>query len=702
MPRLLDVNPTGWYSYGWHETVPLDGLGNVWLSGINNARAGGSNGAGKSSLYRTVCRVLFDRDDIEQNTTKCVNRVWDNGAWGKVSFINDRDEKWRVIVTRSWKAAQGIPAKEVEREPSELQRNGKTYSGTDIYLEIWDPKSGVWLDRRPTPPAGQKMDVKYTKASVLQAFGMSFSQFLSVSYIAQARGLRLVEGGPKERMDIFSEFVDLAIWDHATAHSKTEKQLLQQKADQLQAIINGMGMSKDVITIPTPEECEALDRSIGTYEERCVALGQEADKLAKQLDTEESRLKAIASGIQAAQADLRHYEVSLAAHESSLRNLGPSYDAKVLEAQRQIQSQTGLSDSDIRMAQLRTKIDMKVGDLNAIMTDGGQCPTCHMVATREHLASERAVVGDEIERLEKELLLIQGEHDQRQRDLEQKIVDTVSLIRAQQAAEQRAIGIQVASVKAVIAETQARLQALRAEQAQLLDNPVKSRLEQVRTEYSITHGQLSGFKTRLDKIASDLEKVEEINTKIEAKKTELASVQTDIKYHNALERIFSRDIKAHKFEAVVRELNMLIKEWIDLLTSEAVKVTFSPFREKGDGEFASEIQILVKEGPKEDVDIIAYSGGEKQQIILAIICALWKLASSQGTGINVICLDEVFSMMDPGNRETAVLLLDRMRARGYSTMFVISHDDLIRDMVKTDAHWVVIKNPDHMTHIERK
>ena len=102
MLTLLDVNPSGYFSYGLHQTIPLDSLGLVLLEGKNNDRLGNPNGAGKTSLFNAITTILFDANPLGTTGDDNLNRSIGK-CFGKVGFGDSNGAKWRVISTRKWR-----------------------------------------------------------------------------------------------------------------------------------------------------------------------------------------------------------------------------------------------------------------------------------------------------------------------------------------------------------------------------------------------------------------------------------------------------------------------------------------------------------------------------------------------------------------------------------------------------------------------
>jgi DNA repair exonuclease SbcCD ATPase subunit len=166
-----------------------------------------------------------------------------------------------------------------------------------------------------------------------------------------------------------------------------------------------------------------------------------------------------------------------------------------------------------------------------------------------------------------------------------------------------------------------------------------------------------------------------------------------------------KGVKAHKFGAMIQTLNDLVAENIRVLTDGQVQVWFSPWREKANAksgdDIVPEIQIFVKEGPKEQVELALYSGMERQQVVIAIIRAFNKLAILQGAGTNILFMDEMFGMFDEASAATAIKLMNQLKNSDWGTIVVVTHNPDIKQVLEYDQLWTAEKQ-NHITTLRRE
>ena len=172
----------------------------------------------------------------------------------------------------------------------------------------------------------------------------------------------------------------------------------------------------------------------------------------------------------------------------------------------------------------------------------------------------------------------------------------------------------------------------------------------------------------------------------------LLQYNDDIIYLSAIGKLFGdKGFKAWKLNNLLAELNYILKEYVDIITDRSVYLWVTQYRQKSDGDMTADIQIMVNEGSKKDVPFNLYSGGERQQIMLAFIGAFWHLALQHGSGINCIFLDEILGPLDDINAQRVFNFLEHMRHKGSSTMLVVTHNQAIKDQMAFDEIWTATK-----------
>jgi exonuclease SbcC len=97
-------------------------------------------------------------------------------------------------------------------------------------------------------------------------------------------------------------------------------------------------------------------------------------------------------------------------------------------------------------------------------------------------------------------------------------------------------------------------------------------------------------------------------------------------------------------------------------------------KEKGKGEYAEVVDILVHDGFSER-DVRTYSGGEKQVLKTIIRIAFATLqAERSGKGLKILVLDEATDKMETSLSEPFMKMLGKI-SKAFNQVFIVSHVD---------------------------
>lgn len=212
--RLLSLNPTGMFSYGYSDTIELADKGVVHLIGRNEDKDFDSNGSGKSSLFNALCEILWGENPTGVSGEKVANTRLEQGFCGRVEFESS-GSRYRVTSCRDWEKAFF----------SADNDNGCVYAGTALFFDTL--KSDVWVDLR-----GPSM--KETRDLVISALGQTYDRFLATSYLSPRAGNVLLKGSNKERMDIMGGVLGLGEWDRITERCRAEKRETEKRKGELE------------------------------------------------------------------------------------------------------------------------------------------------------------------------------------------------------------------------------------------------------------------------------------------------------------------------------------------------------------------------------------------------------------------------------------------------------------------------------------
>jgi DNA repair exonuclease SbcCD ATPase subunit len=680
-----------------HETIPLENQGVVLLTGLNTDRSTTTaNAAGKSSLLNAITHILYGQNPTEKGEDKIVNEVWGHGCWGMVKFTND-GKQYRIILTRSWKGQ--YPDVDVENDACQIHDESKRYDGTCLYYDVYEMEH--WRDLRKTR-------VAETRAQIISDLGISYDRFLATSYLAQQKGLAFINGRNKDRMELITELTDMRIWDECVAQAKRRLKIAEVSIEKLNVEIaqwNSKAVAYGISLLADPDAARV----------EVHTLNNDNIKLQVNLDNQTIALtdaanKRIAMRRKISEADAAVDDMTEKVNELKKSILIENTNITQLEiSKRQPPKDPNINNGNtLRMHELMNRkwdIERRLANM---LPGAGKCDKCGSMVSDATIAEEKAAFTAEAAQVD---ALISSLHDEMD-----------GLIKEERFAYEAAIDARIMTAGDTLSTLRVRLALaeeelayikhsvtdLTAEDLELSAISTKIQIESIKLKLHI-ETNVQRIKTIETALAKDAElrrlisEAEEASTK--AKNT-LNSVVESQRYHEAIVKgMGDKGVKAHKFGAMIQTLNDLVADNIRVLTDGQVQVWFSPWREKAnaksDEDVVPEIQIFVKEGPKEQVELALYSGMERQQIVIAIIRAFNKLAMLQGAGTNLLFMDEMFGMFDEASASTAIKLMNQLKSGEWGTIIIVTHNPDIKQVLDYDQIWTAVKSG-HITTLKRE
>lgn len=689
MLTILNCNPTGFFSYGLHRSVWLDSLGLILLEGKNNDRTGNPNGAGKTSLFNAITTILFDQNPVGFSGESIVNETLGK-CFGKVGFCDSNGGKWRVIVTRKWRKTDKYPDPEFE-EPSEWHNHKERYSGTDVYLERWDDSLQLWKDERGTNVAGNtRLDLKSTRKKIITVLGINYEQFMSVGYLAQQQSLRFVNGTHKERLEVIAELGDIGIWDERRNKIKDRIKEIDSEIERSNAVIAGANRAGAILQPPDPKTRESfiqlasgVQQSIDDCDARIVAVQ------AKKIDWV-TQCQTIDNAISVFRQESRDLTAQRKALELDASKLVKAYaeECNVVRSRPKDQALNQLEDD---MRQNRGYVTARRHDLEQLLSGAGKCPRCKTSVTDDHLLRQRELILIEIRELEEKIQKAAEEIKFAHEEWEYGVQNDLKLAEDKYTSARSSLEATIGIVDSAIVGVDNKTDKLRLDKQSLGQDP-EYQIQAIAQERMGYIASLSQYGERVKDWDRQQLKWAEYKLSLETTKLNIEKLEDELKYLRILERLFGdKGIKAHKLGVVIAQLNQTAQKFLDILTDNTVRVWVTPFREKSDGGVSTDIQIMVQEGTKSNVPFGLYSGGEKQQIVLAFIGAFWQVATMQGSGVNLLCLDEIFGPIDEQNAIGVYHYLDYIKSQGKSTIIVVTHNQDVKHQLNFDNKWLVEK-----------
>lgn len=695
MISLQKVNPTGYFSFGLSETLDIDNLGITLLDGVNKDR-GGSNGSGKSSLFNTICHILFGANPSGE-TADDVTNAKINKRFGMVYFKDNAGDQWRVIETRKWKKSDKYLDNSIA-QPSTVIRLTGGYTGTDVYLERWNGKE--WNDERGTNAIGKmKLTTEATREKIVSILNCSYDQFIDTCYLVQQEGLRLVSGKHKDRYEIISRLANTEKWESRRASAYADRLRLEQALRDDESKLAGIQSS--------------IYRSSEIIEQE-IALAE-----AQQLESNE-QLKIISMDLalnQGLKVDVDTQTAEWLLKRTAILAVSKEFDTSVqtLVAEKNKLYREYISQVDVvrkapessELTQLRStesllgyKISSLHGDLNNMVPGEGKCSKCKSFVTLEHIERHRELTKLQIAELEHELTQVRSTITELSEELDRHIDNVISdldklynsikleLDTLESSLRDNCLTINK-EAESCIAKWQESTREASRISALLSKLPVQ--ISQLKMNMSHVSGDIGRLKTEL----STVNQVQNINMQIAS---DILVRQNKIKSLQTVERLFGdRGMQAYVLEQTIGQLNAHIKSNLKNVYNSNIDMWMSCFKEKADGTMGINIQVYVKDGSKESIPFSLYSGGERQILSLVILDAYSALAAKMGSGFNILLLDEIFGPLDGTNAARVFEYVSRMSAKSRSSIFITAHDSTIKDSIKFDTILTVIKSEEITT-----
>ncbi len=700
MFKIISVNPSGMFSYGIHKTIQIDKQGSVLLEGVNLDRNGNSNGAGKTSFFYSICHILFGENPSGLGADKVINEFLGK-YFGQLILTDKNDIKWRISDVRKWRKADKYPDERLLNDdggPSEIHNSGLRLSGTDVYLERWD--GNIWIDERSSnrEVGDARLDLKATRKKILDVIDMDYGQFMSVAYLAQQQTLKFISGTHKERMQVIAELSDLKAWDLRTASIREDQSRTESELARLESKLDGLGQIS--FTRPNDQDKVLLQSSIDSLNLQMTACDTKLASigaLQKQWDADKYAIKLDVTEVI---NHIRFTDRNLIQNQNELDMLAGSF-SQDCDLIRQAPRPPAIAQYETEVAELNGQTIARRFDLEQLMVGAGKCSKCRTNVTMDHILRHRELISMEIASLAER---IQSNKNKLEKIIKEWEVGVEAKLEARlrkNAEETAPLLKAMASDRQSIEVYNDQLGLLQKKDDMLGDRP-DTILYGVEQRRLALLAQKSSKELELKNWEAAAKRFDDYNAVVDVTQANIRSAEYEIKHMRVLERLFGdKGIKAFKLDNILSTLNQSLDKYIDIISDGSVKVWVSQYREKTDGDLASDLQIVVREGHKHEVPFALYSGGERQQIALAFIGAFWQLASQCGAGVNIMCLDEIFGPLDEYNTGNVFNYLDHMRVNGKSSIFIVTHNDHIKHQVKFDQIWTITKQ-NHMSTLDTK
>lgn len=699
--KLISVNPTGFFSYGIHKTIELDNKGLVLLNGRNLDRGGTSNGSGKSSLLNAICQIIYGSNPTDENGSNVINESLGK-AWGRIVFEDKNGIKWRITDVKKWRKSDAYPfisRQEEKHDISEIHESGERYTGTDLFLESFDSLNNKWVDERNTNTevGAYRLDVKATRKKIISVFGLSYEQFMNVGYMAQQQLLKFINGTHKERLAVLSDIVQLDAWDKRIAFIKNDISDLNRQKSSVEAELLGISRVGNVVQ-PSMDDLVLYDTQVKDLDQQLASCDLDLNKLALASVEWQKSIADLQNQLQSAIENNK----TIAKHRESLNDdisetvYNKSTALNVISTK---QPPHDISELENNISETRGKARARRYDLEQLMTGAGKCTRCRTNVTAEHIVRHRELLQAEIFEIETIIKDLSATLDSKKTSWADSISAEVQAVNATFDEQLAKMYSELLSVDNDLRQSNELIEQIRKQISEKGHNPSL-------TTDALKHKRMSilANKSRYENLMSQWHTQNDNYTKynniIVKSQRDLQHIDTKLKYLSEVEKLFGdKGIKAWKLNNVLNDLNHILREFIGVISNNSTTIHVTQYRTKTDGNVAADLQVLVNEGHKKSVPLSLYSGGEKQQIMLAFIGAFWTLASRHNSGLNVIFLDEILGPLDDINSYKVFDFIKILQSRGTNTIIIITHNENIKDAVMFDKVWTATKK-NHITELD--
>lgn len=210
--------------------------------------------------------------------------------------------------------------------------------------------------------------------------------------------------------------------------------------------------------------------------------------------------------------------------------------------------------------------------------------------------------------------------------------------------------------------------------AEVLRDDLERRIKTLKRRAVEIEKETNPFKAMID---AAVEKQKKIKAKIKGVGIEISRLNEDIPYLRFWDEGFGdRGVKSFVFDSMCGTLNSRANHYLNILTDGGVSIRFDTQSTTKKGDIRERFECaVITDG--ETVPYIAYSGGEKTRISLAVDMALADLMSDYyGSKFNLLVHDEQDIYLDREGRQSYMRLLKERAAK--QKVFVVAHDQEFR------------------------
>lgn len=674
MLLLESINPTGMFSFSQCETLNLSGRVLVNLIGINEDKHGDSNGAGKSSLFNSICELLFRENPTKVSGDAVINNCWGRGFAARLTFCSWERTTYRITYCRKW----GTPIYASDND------NRTEYTGTALYLDKL--VNGVWVDSR-----GASM--RETEAKVQEAVGLTYDQFLAVAYMSPRVGNVLLRGANKDRLDVLSGIVRLNEWDEILEKVRAQKRKLTgeiQQAESSKAYLEGelnqlVSRVNAGKVVDFASQLSQIELTLASDHKRMEDLNVRQKSLGDKMTALNASRDEAWAALQSSGVQGKINDIQQKIHLTSALKATVAFplDTKLV---------SDVESAKLALGTSRGRLSAVKGE-NALATVEA-CPTCGAKitkASRDKMGKSISAAQDNVDACQANLtrLTLVLESAKTQQDIEvakkhkeiDSEVDKLKVELSQANQEYTNAVNKYNEIGSAPKELQNQIAQVQSEAAAVFNH-----ISQLNFQVESLKKQQADFQALVDLTAAKGKDVETAKAKwsdlvIEANHRDW--LISNIPY-----------IKLHKLSVALTDLSDLANQYLAKM-GDTARINMFSFREKKKAgselkvdSLKSEISVVITDGAK-NIDPRLYSDGETARFSNALIRALHDLALKHGHGCNVVLLDEIFSYVDGNNSQR---IADSFTNAPGMTTIITDNSGVVANLMSFQETWTIRKS----------
>jgi len=650
------------FSYGGRYVIDLGSPGLTRLVG--------KNGAGKSSIFNTLCQTLFDQNPTEEGKDRIANDVLQRGCYSAVGFVDDLGNIYHVEYARNHKKC------------------GTTHKLYRRIEDAWEDLSGD--------------NVHETKDLIGKILGYKYPNFVSSIYLSQNQVThRFLVGTPAERDSVFTDLMGLEFYDEASNVSKLNVKSLKEEAGQIDAQLqtledvlnssneegvneNNLNELKGKIIVLEEQfkdseskyrdylELQEIESKIVEKESDATNMGSGIEHRKKIIDSVSHDIEEEERHIVMTYAELDELSIDDGEYNSCKDNAKKLAD-EVIEYEKKIESE--------RRVILEIEKQMKNG------ATGSECYACGQIIDEKTLSKHVSELVSRKKNSEQLIINLKESLSKANNDVELllELKDTLEEIKCKKEKlvnEIRSKGELLKFKRTTLEEK--KVEILDYEKGLVrINQQIVELKEKLRTigefnfnEYSRLKKNIGDVRVLIQYIEKELEKRKTYLNKVLDLKSNKERVLKEMALYDWWESGWKL-LKNYKLEEAAVILNDSCAKTLSVLHG-SMELEFDV---EGDYKSKKEIkrkrfEIYVKAGRKKKVPVKLYSGGEKVLLSCAVTSGLWDVGRLCGkTSSNLLMLDEPAGVLDEEHREKMAVWLSILKDKAKSILFA-THVDL--------------------------